>query len=371
MRSRPVLTSCAIALLVLSACGDDGGTTTTGRATSGTETTDTAGTEATDDTAPAGGADDEGAAPADSGPRPSVGCEADGDVEAGRERLELTSGGVDWWYLRHVPPAHDGDTPLPLVVDFHGYSEGAEIHVQHSALDVFGDEHGFVSVFPQGQGEVAFWNSDLAAPDVEFFADMLDELEADLCLDLDRLHVTGLSNGAFMTSAVACAHADRIASVAPVAGIRDIDGCDPSRPVPVVAFHGTDDGFVSYDGGLGADAANLPAPDGSGQSLGESGLAESSIGEASIPEITQAWAERNGCEPEPDEEEVADDVTLVSFDCPDGATTELYRVEEGGHSWPGSEFSAVIEDIVGPTTMSIWANEIMWEFFEDHPLPRS
>ena len=88
----------------------------------------------------------------------------------------------------------------------------------------------------------------------------------------------------------------------------------------------------------------------------------------SIPEITTAWAKRNGCEPEPKEARVADDVTLVSYSCPLHAETELYRIKDGGHSWPGSEFSKGIESVVGHTTFSISANDVMWQFFVDHPL---
>jgi poly(3-hydroxybutyrate) depolymerase len=50
---------------------------------------------------------------------------------------------------------------------------------------------------------------------------------------------------------------------------------------------------------------------------------------------------------------------------------ELYRVEGGGHSWPGSELLANVENVVGHTTMSISTNEVMWEFLEQHPLVAS
>src|SRR5690606_35123548 len=193
--------------------------------------------------------------------------------------------------------------------------------------------------------------------------------EETLCVDTNRVYVTGLSNGAFMTSAVACAYADRVAAVAPVAGIQDVDGCDPARPVPVVAFHGTDDQFVSFEGGLGPAVADLPAPDGSGGTVGDAPPPTTGgSDEPSVPEITAAWAERNGCDAEPEAEEVADDVTVERYPCPDGADVALYRVEGGGHTWPGSEFSASLEEIMGTTTMAISANEVMWEFFVDHPL---
>jgi polyhydroxybutyrate depolymerase len=194
------------------------------------------------------------------------------------------------------------------------------------------------------------------------------------------VYVTGLSNGAFLTSAVACRYADRIAAAAPVAGIRDIDGCDPSRPVPVVAFHGTADTFVAYDGGYGSSVANLPSPDGSGKTIGQSGGDRISQGNATtttapgstkpptIEEITADWAKRNGCSAKRTEEKVASDVTLLAWSCPKGDEAELYRVEGGGHSWPGSAFSKQVASVVGRTTDSISADEIMWRFFRDHPL---
>ena len=63
--------------------------------------------------------------------------------------------------------------------------------------------------------------------------------------------------------------AGRYAAVAPVAGIQNPAGCHPSRPVPVVAFHGTADPFVSYTGAIGPAALKLQAPDGSHRTLGQ------------------------------------------------------------------------------------------------------
>jgi polyhydroxybutyrate depolymerase len=175
-----------------------------------------------------------------------------------------------------------------------------------------------------------------------------------------------------MTSAMACQYSDRIAAVAPVAGVRTIEGCRPERPVPVVAFHGTADGFVDYDGGFGEEALDLPAPDGSGRTLRDTLTPEQrdrpADPNAAIPNIMAAWAKRNGCRPSSEETPVAADVTEVAYDCPPDAATELYRVTDGGHAWPGSSFSVAIEGIVGRTTMNIDANEIMWKFFVAHPL---
>jgi polyhydroxybutyrate depolymerase len=299
--------------------------------------------------------------------KPSAGCRA-APVRPGEEKVTIESGGETRWFFRHVPPSYTGTTPMPVVVDIHGYAEGAAIHERMTELGAYGDAHGFVTITPQGAGPVARWNTTLGGPDVKFVGDLLDSLDRTLCVDDRRVFVTGLSNGAFMTSAVACAYADRVAAVAPVAGIQDIAGCAPARPVPVVAFHGTADPFVAYTGGLGPKALQLPAPDGSGRTLGESGLVANATGGPSIPAITAAWARRNGCAATPTERTIAAEVTLIRYRCPPGGDVELYRITGGGHSWPGSAFSRAIVAVVGPTTTSISADDVIWRFFTGHPL---
>jgi polyhydroxybutyrate depolymerase len=285
--------------------------------------------------------------------------------------VTITSGGADRWYVRHVPPAHDGTHPVPLVVDLHGYSEGADVHVLMSQLGPFGDTHGFATITPQGSGEVPHWDTGTRSADHVFLVDAIDDTERALCVDLARVYVDGWSNGAMMASALVCSLADRIAAVAPVAGITALDGCTPSRPVPVVTLHGTADPFVSFDGGYGPAVADLPA--GNGQTLGEVFASTSTTATTDalppIPDVVAAWAARNGCDPDGTTATIAPDVARVSYACPPDADVDFYRIDGGGHAWPGSAFSAAISSIVGYTTMAIDANTIMWDFFQAHPLP--
>lgn len=326
-------------------------------------------------TACSGGGDPSTETSARSGERPttvaaraSAGCGA-APVAPGEERITTTSGDAERWYYRHVPPAHDGEAPVPVVLDLHGYSEGAQVHLMMSNLGAFGDEKGFVTITPQGTAEpVPRWDIDFASKDYAYIVDLLDEVNETLCVDENRVYVTGLSNGAFFTSSLVCKLADRIAAVAPVAGVRAVDDCNPSRPVPVSAFHGTDDDFVRYDGGFGGGAARLPAPDGSNRTMAETpAVSRPPESGPSVPETTTAWAKRNGCDTKPIEKQVSADTTLMTFSCPKGATVQLYTTEGGGHTWPGSEFSKAVASVVGKTTDTISANELMWEFFQAHP----
>jgi polyhydroxybutyrate depolymerase len=85
--------------------------------------------------------------------------------------------------------------------------------------------------------------------DITYLGNLLTHVEGSLCVDERRVFVTGLSMGSFTTSAIACEMAGRIAAVAPVAGLQAFPWCKPARAVPVVAFQGTADPYVSYIGG--------------------------------------------------------------------------------------------------------------------------
>ena len=290
------------------------------------------------------------------------------DIEVRNVSPEL----AERWYYRHIPPSY-GARPLPLVVDLHGYSEGATIHLMMSSLGKFGDEKGFITVTPQGQGAVARWDTALkGSADAAFIKAMITDVKKQVCVDTRRVYVAGLSNGAFMASALACVLSKQIAAIAPVAGVQAPKGCRQARAVPVVAFHGTADGFVGYDGGLGERARRLPAADGSGKTLEESGqLPKASSKGPSVPETMQAIARRNSCNAKQLQKRVSSDVTRISYECSKSRDVALYRVTGGGHSWPGSAFSQQIEAFVGKTTMTISANEIMWRFFVKHPLVKN
>jgi len=51
-----------------------------------------------------------------------------------------------------------------------------------------------------------------------------------------------------------------------------------------------------------------------------------------------------------------------------GAEVVLYVVHGAGHTWPGRKPPVAF---LGKSTMDISANDLIWEFFEKHPLPAS
>jgi polyhydroxybutyrate depolymerase len=262
----------------------------------------------------------------------------------------LTSGGLERQYLLHVPTSYRGDDATPLVVNLHGHGSNAGEQAIYSGFLVKAEEEGFIVVTPQGTGAEPHWNFttvEAGAPnDVAFISDLLDTLESQLCIDSSRVYAAGISNGAAMTVTLACFLSDRIAAIAPVAGLFFFPGCPSVRAVSVIAFNGTDDKLVPFEGGP---------------------VSGSDLQVAPVEDSLQQWAEHDGCTSGPQDERVSDHVRLRRYDdCAGGATVELYAVEGGGHTWPGA---AIDVPLLGATTHEISATDLMWAFFEAHPKP--
>jgi polyhydroxybutyrate depolymerase len=179
---------------------------------------------------------------------------------------------------------------------------------------------------------------------------LIDTLEAAYNIDPTRIYANGLSNGGGMAFVLSCTLSDRIAAVGMVAAAQLLpwSWCTDHRPVPMIEFHGTADPVTPYNGGR-TWVAPEPFP--------------------SIPTWTANWARRNRCGTNPVESVVAADVTRLEYtNCADDAAVVLYRVQGGGHSWPGGK--PLPEWLVGSTSNGVDATSQMWAFFREHPLPR-
>jgi polyhydroxybutyrate depolymerase len=255
-----------------------------------------------------------------------------------------------------------------VVLDFHGLMEGAEVHAGMTKWSELAEQEGVVVVFPHGTGDPVRWDvglDDAENDDLAYTDALLAEVGDALCVDTSRVYATGLSNGAMMTSVLLCARSDVIAAAAPVAGLSDLEGCDPERPVPLLTYHGTADPILLFNGGVDTSAI----PGGGDDDAPTTTQPEADLDGEGYPAAAAAFAERNGCEAEPTDTEVSDEVLHRVYDCPDGADVEFYIVRGGGHSWPGSDFSKAIVDIVGPTTFDVDATADSWEFLQQFHLP--
>ena len=258
----------------------------------------------------------------------------------------LTHGGLPRSIRVHVPASYDPTVATPVVLDFHGYTMSAQSQEDMTRLPAKADSAGFIAVHADGTGTPRGWNAGACCgtpattnlDDVGFALALLDELETRLCVDARRVYATGFSNGGFLSHRLACEAADRFAAIAPVSGVMGIDTCMPSRPVPVMHFHGTADTIVPYNGG-------------------------GFTGYRSVATTVAEWAARNGCTGEPVETFARGDSRCLTHQtCSGGAEVTVCTVTGGGHTWPGGAYFPG-----GHITMDLSATDAMWDFFVAHP----
>ena len=366
-RSRPIAVALVGVALLLAACSSSGGDTTTkatnpdGSGSGATTTTGATTSTLADGDARLGlvGQDKSKAAA-------SKGCGSETATTGPVDLQKETIG--DRYFLLTTPKGYDGSQPRPLVVDLHGLLEGAETHATDSQMGTYGSTHDFIVATPNGTGNPVHWevaNDTKGNQDLVFIQAMLDHLEAQQCIDTRRIYATGLSNGAFLSSTIGCTLGDRFAAIAPVSGLTFTDDCKPSRPIPVLTFHGTEDPILLFNGGVG-DRLNAIL---SGSKEPPTPLPKANLDGKGYPAAVRAWAKADGCKSTFHDRVVTKTVTERTYDCPSGVAVIFEIVAGGGHTWPGSEFSKPLAKIMGATDTTIDANEFIWKFFQAFALP--
>lgn len=290
------------------------------------------------------------AAPAAAKPKPdpSAGCGEAARAPGVTTETLTTADGVREYRLA-IPEGYTGRKPRPLVLNFHGLGSNAEQQALYSELEEKGPARNYVVITPQGSGGLRFWNvlPELASPDdVGFTSALIDDASASLCIDTRRIYATGMSNGGGMSAYLGCNLGAELAAIAPVAGVNLLFGpCTSKERVPVIAFHGQQDGIVPYYGGP---------------------LGVLLLQDRPLPPVLDAvaqWADRDGCKSKPKTKMVSDHVLLTDYSrCNARTDVQLYSVSDGGHTWPGS----IPVGPLGETTTEINATDLILDFFDKH-----
>lgn len=245
-------------------------------------------------------------------------------------------------FLVHLPTGYQPGTPVSCVFVLHGSGATALQQQVYSKMDNIANANGFIVVYPSGinntwlVGTAGTYTS--SSRDVEFIGAVLDTLLSLYAIKTDRVYACGLSQGGYMSHRLACDLQDRFAAIASVAGgISDSSSfyCSSERSVPVLLIHGTDDPYVPYS------------------------WAERSA---------EFWVTKNECAVLADTSAVNNSNTtdnstvqrIVYSNCSNEVTVEMFRIDGGGHTWPGS---AVNLPGYGATNHDISASSEIWKFF--------
>ncbi len=257
-------------------------------------------------------------------------------------------------YRLYVPQIYNG-TPAPLVLNLHGYGSNALEEQLYTRFDLVADTAGCLVIYPQGTKDPQnknFWNAGLlqgGVDDAAFLNALIDSISNQYSIDPERVYMTGLSNGGFMSQYMACFSNQKIAAIASVAGTMFTNwssGCNPSRVVPVMHIHGTMDATVPYNGNAYM---------------------------VSVNQLMNFWQQNNNCNSTPQISSfpninTSDGCTAEYHDyspCSGYTETALIKINGGGHSWPGG---AVVIDV---TNYDMDGSTEIWKFFLKHKLSQT
>jgi len=244
-------------------------------------------------------------------------------------------------FIVHVPPNFDYETQsLPLVFVLHGYTSQAPIIRQYSGFDQIADQENFIVVYVQGITDSfgnTGWNvnvvaSFLGVDDVGFFKALIKYFKASYNIDSNNIFSSGMSLGGFMSYRLAC-ELDEINSIGCVTGaMAGYYQCNPPKKTSTIHFHGTSDRTVPYDGvewSLSArDAHNFWKTHNKCNSQVEINLPDFN-GDGKITK------------------------RLISYDCDEDKTVELYSLEDEGHIWWNANWGHDIN-----------TSDLIWQFFK-------
>ncbi len=245
-------------------------------------------------------------------------------------------------YAVFVPKSYQGNTPVPLMFNFHGGSGDIASQIAISDMRSIADTAGFILVYPQALpdpndgGSTNWMHKDpTTVDDIYFVEAMIDTLAAEYKIDIKRVYACGYSLGGEFSFELACRLNNQIAAIGVVArsmGVYIYNNCSPKHPTPVLTIHGTDD---DYDG------------------ITWQGITYY----VSLNDVNSYWATFNNTDPIPTV------VQLPSLNNTDGSTVEHYswnngsgcvsvehfKVIGGSHDWPGSFGNMDID-----ATLEIW-----------------
>ena len=269
-----------------------------------------------------------------------------GEIEYGLSEYSITFQGIDRDFSIYIPESYSHDLPSSMIFVFHGFGSSNNMIMFYSDFNSISERENFIVVYPQGSSfwgyphwNVGGWTNTSSADDIGFVDFLIELISQEYNLNQNRIYATGMSNGGFFSFLLACQLSQKIAAVASVTGSmtnETYQNCNPSKEVPILQIHGTDDPIVTYNG-------------------------NSSIGSIGIEPVLSYWKLNNYCgestiseltDSNPDDNFYVHRV--VFEDGVNGSIVDHYKVYGGEHNW-------FMQDDIN-------SSELIWSFFSNYDL---
>lgn len=154
-------------------------------------------------------------------------------------------------YNLHVPAGLSGN--VPLLIDLHGLNSNAFFQETTSGWSTYADSAKFIVAYPAGNGNT--WDVSQGSQDVTFLRAVVADIEAQYCVDPQRVYTEGGSLGGFMAQRLACDAEDLFASaVSTISGPPNYFGqaCNLSRPIALGVINSDSDPLFTPDKSIAA-----------------------------------------------------------------------------------------------------------------------
>jgi polyhydroxybutyrate depolymerase len=250
----------------------------------------------------------------------------------------LDAGAQRGTYDLSVPKSYGDHHPTPIILLFYGFGSDPAQFAALTRLPSRGARAGYLVVVPHTQGSESEWDLNAHGPDAQFVDTVVTSVEANYCVDRSAVYAVGFSAGAAFAIVYSCARERSIAGLATVAVEFQL-GC--TRPMSILAFHGTDDPLVPYqNGAIGLSLPGLKVR-GTERNMGD-------------------WARLDHCRSDPRQSRPGSQVIRQQWvRCARNTSVVLYTIIGGGHAWPGADPKRA----AGLTTQQVSATSQVLSFF--------